>query len=81
MTPTVPVSRAPRFARWISTTRAKSDGPIGDLARDIRYDSSFPTKAQSLATVLHYLARRGAAPEALAAAVEAWDLYQSEVDL
>jgi uncharacterized protein YozE (UPF0346 family) len=51
-------SRAP-FHRWLESQMAKQD-PVGDLARDIHYDKSFPVAATTRAEVEAYMEDRHA---------------------
>jgi hypothetical protein len=64
------------FHRWIEGQQQRS-GPVGDLARDIAADRSFPGSASSLDAIAAYLVRRGAAYEARETLVKAWKEFEA----
>lgn len=59
------------FHRWIEDQKDRKD-PIGDLAKDIWGDRTFPIAANTHAEIEWYLGMRGAVPEAVDALKHAW---------
>lgn len=69
-------SRSP-FFRWLMR-QLKREDPIGDLARDVETDSSFPRTSNSLEALHSHLIRMHAIPEALVALDEGWREFKAK---
>jgi uncharacterized protein YozE (UPF0346 family) len=65
------------FKMWIVRRYATQENPIGDLARDIAEDYSFP-RSKGREYMRSYLKSRGACPGCMTAFAEAWDIYEKE---
>lgn len=63
------------FTGWLSKQRHRDD-PVGDLARDVRRDPTWPRRAQTLRTFERYLDNRDACLGAMKALKRAWSEYQ-----
>lgn len=63
-----------RFYRWL-VRQVDRDDPIGDLAGDIKRDSSFPMASSSLKAIRLHLTSQCACDEALQALEEAWSEF------
>lgn len=55
----------------------KFDTPIGDLARDICEDASFPKESTDKKELIAYLESRGAANAVIEVFNAAWDKYKN----
>jgi uncharacterized protein YozE (UPF0346 family) len=69
-------SRSP-FFRWLMRQFKRKD-PIGDLARDIESDPSFPRTSNSFETLRSHLIQMQAIPEALVALDEGWREFKAK---
>jgi excisionase family DNA binding protein len=67
-----------RFDTFCNRKLRHRDDPIGDFARDWIGDDRRPRDASSARHVLGHLRSRGACPEAIEAAEEAWRIYRHE---
>lgn len=65
------------FLTWIKK-QAKRDGPIGDLARDVRGDANAPTGRVSRRGWLGYLRASGACSGAIDAFRDAWNEFDAQ---
>ncbi len=63
-----------KFYRWLLRQLYRDD-PIGDLARDVKRDKSFPIASGSLKTIQAHLKSRRACDESLQALEEAWSAF------
>ncbi len=61
------------FKTWISEFKSV-DLPIGDLAKDISEDDSFPDE-DSVSEIYDHLLRKRAQPQAIDAFIAAWSYY------
>jgi uncharacterized protein YozE (UPF0346 family) len=77
----------PTFYQWLKVFR-REDNPVGDLARDVLEDPTFPKRATSREDILEYLKSgdrdknpmKGAACRgALDAFDKAWEMYGRDV--
>jgi uncharacterized protein YozE (UPF0346 family) len=57
--------------------QARRGDPIGDLARDVESDSSFPRTSNSLKALHSHLMRKRAIPPAIVALDEAWGEFKA----
>jgi len=62
------------FSRWLMT-RAGEPGPVGDLARDVRDDYSWPD-VDSIDQLRDYLSAEGAINEAMDTLELAWSEFE-----
>ncbi|MBC3988738.1 hypothetical protein H8N00_07520 [Streptomyces sp. AC563] len=62
------------FTAWLKT-HGDQQNAIGDLARDVSADPSWPTR-RGRQGQLDYLEERGAIPKAIEALDRAWDQYE-----
>ncbi|CAA7602458.1 YozE SAM-like domain protein [Acididesulfobacillus acetoxydans] len=60
------------FREWIVSNYAKSDGAVGDLARDVKSDARFPGRAIDESVILGYLRSRGVCDAAMETFSQAW---------
>ena len=65
------------FYRFILDNYIKEDSPIGDLARDIKGDKSFPKRCIDYSRIYSYLVGKGACNEAMEAFEECWKEYKA----
>lgn len=65
------------FFRWL-LRQLKRDDPIGDLAQDVRSDTSFPISSTNLDDLRTHLVLKHAIPEAFVALDEAWAEWRSK---
>lgn len=65
-----------RFYRWLMQ-QLDRDEPIGDLANDIKRDSSYPIATDSIKIIKAYLISQGACDQALQALEESWEEFKS----
>lgn len=65
------------FRDWLRTRKGE-DSPVGDLARDVFADGSWPRGPGSLRRYERHLESLGAAPEAVDALRDAWRQYETE---
>ena len=63
-----------QFTRWIHQQTKRPD-PVGDLAKDIQGDNSWPNNPASIYTFRGHLIRRNACPEAIQALEDAWSEF------
>ncbi|WP_309032534.1 YozE family protein [Streptomyces alfalfae] len=67
------------FRTWLITHHADEQSPIGDLARDVRSDTDWPTAvSDELAVYRDHLEAMDAVDEALEALDDAWDAYEAQ---
>lgn len=66
-----------RFYRWLMRQTDRDD-PIGDLAEDVKRDTSYPMERDSLKAIRFYLTCRCACEEVLQALEEAWSEFNSK---
>lgn len=59
------------FTRWLCR-QWRRDDPVGDLARDVRQDPDWPSRARTLAAYERYLVECGACDGAVRALRRAW---------
>lgn len=64
------------FKKWLESHN-KKETAIGDLARDIDRDVSFP-KVNNMGLILSHLKYMGACPDAIKTFKEAWKQYTTE---
>lgn len=62
------------FKAWLVSQTKRVD-PVGDLARDVRRDPTWPP-TQDMMRLRHHMRKRGAAESALAALAQAYGEYQ-----
>src|SRR3954471_20756452 len=67
---------APTFKDWLARARL-SEGPAGDLIRDLQQDPDLPELFRSLEHMRVYLRLRNACPEAVAVAPVVWGRYRN----
>jgi uncharacterized protein YozE (UPF0346 family) len=65
-----------RFRRWLQAQR-REDGPVGDLARDVFIDPTWPDDAASVEDLEDYLWCEGACDDALKALRQAWEEFEA----
>lgn len=70
-------NRRTGFTEWLTEQIARSD-PVGDLARDVAEDASWPGDGQEYATYEVYLRRRVVSPESRLALEDAWSEYMDQ---
>lgn len=66
------------FYKFMITKKITDESPVGDLARDMKADLTWPRTCKYIYDknfLLNYLRRRGACSQALDAFEEAWDEY------
>ncbi len=63
------------FVTWMVEHHAKADTPLGDFARDLKYDPEFPIEGDR-ADLRHHLAYIGADEWVLGCFDVAWKQYQ-----
>lgn len=64
------------FRTWILDNKINEDTPIGDLARDIKREGSFP-KSNSHDRLLGHLYTKGACHECIEAFEEAYEEFKT----
>jgi uncharacterized protein YozE (UPF0346 family) len=64
------------FTTWLRTKK-EEDTRIGDLARDVVQDPSWPSRATTKATFKRHLEEKDACIGAFGALDEAWNCYKS----
>ncbi|WP_435601131.1 YozE family protein [Streptomyces sp. C10-9-1] len=72
------MTRPQSFTVWLKG-HAKDQNAIGDLARDVASDPSWPSRKQ-LEGQREYLENLGAMPQAVETLERAWDLYHAQAD-
>lgn len=68
------------FKKWLKTFK-DVDHAIGDLAKDVADDKSFPSKISSMKDLVSYLHSRNADPLAVIAATNAYVFYALDENL
>lgn len=64
------------FRQWLKKQERRDD-PVGDLARDMAQDKTFPPpRFNSVKTTVNYLRGRNACEGAETAAIRAWREYE-----
>jgi uncharacterized protein YozE (UPF0346 family) len=66
-----------RFKQWTKKF-VKDETALGDLARDIHEDPTFPTTISKRQDLIDYLKNRGACYEAIAVANEAYSQFETQ---
>lgn len=64
------------FYEYITSNYENSNTPVGDLARDMLGDDTFPKNETRLFHLLVYMAKVKACPEAITALEEAYEDYE-----
>ncbi len=64
------------FVEWLVEHHGKADTPVGDFARDLRYDTEFPVVGDR-AELRHQLEYIGVDEWALAVFDHAWQLWEA----
>lgn len=67
----------PTFRTWLRQF-ARDETALGDLARDVKADRTWPRGRSSLVRCLAHMNRVGASPEAIVTLRKAWLRYQHE---
>lgn len=67
------------FRTWLKQYR-KDDTALGDLARDVLADPSWPRGRADLDTYRDHLSAHGAIPRAIEVLELAWEQYSSRID-
>lgn len=62
------------FKDWLCANYLKDSSYIGDLARDVSDDKTFPDEG-SVDDFVSYIEKEGAVEEAVSVLMEAYDLY------
>ena len=70
-------SKSTSFTNWLRD-RKQEDTRIGDLARDMLQDTSWPKKATTKKAFRQHLEEMGACDAALETFEEAWTRYQQQ---
>lgn len=66
------IERQSEFTRWLGLQRTRTDR-VGELARDVYEDASWPEEGASLAEYESYFSRHPAFAESRIALEEAWN--------
>lgn len=64
------------FKKWLVKEHVKADTPVGDLARDVRLDLTFPVEGGRRELRRYLQEAWGASPDFLLCFEEAWRLYE-----
>ena len=67
-----------RFSRWLVVNYLRSDGAIGNLARDVAKDPDCPKHRSGCKSWITYLKCMDADASCIAACEEAFDRYKAE---
>ncbi|MFD0942911.1 sterile alpha motif-like domain-containing protein [Savagea faecisuis] len=63
------------FVQFMMENYLKDQSPIGDLARDIKCDATFPENADTEEAIQNYLEAEGACWQCIDAFLQAWEAY------